>query len=52
MNQTLINLLPFIFGSEIVPVQIIIILLLLKDQQSGLQKALVFLAGMSTVRLL
>jgi hypothetical protein len=52
MNETLINLLPFIFGSAIVPVQIIIILLFLKDQQSGLQKALVFLAGMSAVRLL
>jgi len=51
MSETIIDLLPFILGSTIVPVQIIILLLFLKNQQSGLLKGFLFMLGMSTFRL-
>ena len=52
MLVTLSDLLPFILGIAIVPVQLIIMLLFLKDPQSGLLKGSLFLAGLTTIRLL
>jgi threonine/homoserine/homoserine lactone efflux protein len=51
MSQTILELLPLILGSVIAPFEIIIILLFLKNQQSGLDKALLFLLGVTTTRL-
>jgi threonine/homoserine/homoserine lactone efflux protein len=52
MLVTLSDLLPFILGIAIVPVQLIILLLFLKDPQSGLIKGFLFLAGITIIRLL
>jgi threonine/homoserine/homoserine lactone efflux protein len=52
MLVTLSDLLPFILGIAIVPVQLIIMLLFLKDPKSGLIKGFLFLAGITIVRLL
>jgi threonine/homoserine/homoserine lactone efflux protein len=52
MLVTLSDLLPFILGIAIVPVQLIILLLFLKDPKSGLIKGFLFLAGITIVRLL
>jgi threonine/homoserine/homoserine lactone efflux protein len=52
MNATIADLLPFILGSILAPFEIIIILLLLKNQHSGLGKAGLFLLGITTTRIL
>jgi hypothetical protein len=51
MGPLLISLLPYIIGSAIVPVQIIIGLLLLKSPNQGLFKAIAYVAGMTITRL-
>lgn len=52
MEVVLISLLPYIIGSAVVPLQIIIGLLLLKSPAQGLSKAIAYVAGMTTTRLL
>lgn len=52
MGSLLISLLPFIIGSALVPVQIIIDILLLKSPRQGLLKASAYVGGMTTMRLL
>ncbi|MDM9383892.1 GAP family protein [Chlorogloeopsis sp. ULAP01] len=52
METVLISLLPYIIGSAIVPLQIIIGLLLLKSPNQGLFKAVAYVAGMTITRLL
>ena len=52
MSDTLIALLPFIIGSAVVPLQIVLIILLLKNPHQGLIKALAFVLGMTIVRVL
>ena len=52
MLLTISDLLPYILGIAIVPVQLIIMLLFLKDPKSGLLKGSLFLAGLTTIRLL
>jgi hypothetical protein len=52
MSDALVLLTPLIIGSAVVPLQIILIILLLKSPSQGLLKAIAFLAGMTAVRLL
>lgn len=52
MDALIISLLPFIIGSALVPVQIIIAILLLKSPQQGLLKAAAYVGGMTAMRLL
>ncbi|WP_088891799.1 GAP family protein [Leptolyngbya ohadii] len=51
MGTVLISLLPFIIGSAVVPVQIIVSLLLLKSPDQGLLKAVGFVSRMTITRL-
>lgn len=51
METVLISLLPYIIGSAVVPLQIIIGLLLLKSPKQGLLKAVAYAAGMTLTRL-
>lgn len=52
MGSTIIELTPLILGSLIAVFEIIIILLFLKDQHNGLGKAVKFLLGIATTRIL
>jgi len=52
MVTNLVELLPFIIGMAVVPVQIIILLLFLKNPKNGLQKGILFLTGITLTRLL
>ena len=52
MGALLFSLSPFIIGSAVVPVQIIIDILLLKSPKQGLLKASAYVGGMTTLRLL
>ena len=52
MSETLLEILPYILGSAIAPFEIIIILFLLKNQHKGLGKAVLFLLGVTTTRIL
>lgn len=52
METVLVSLLPYIIGSAVVPLQIIISLLLLKSSNQGLLKAAAYVAGMTITRLL
>ena len=52
MQAVLVSLLPYIIGSALVPVQIIIAVLLLKSPRQGLAKGVAYVAGMTTTRLL
>jgi hypothetical protein len=52
MERLLISLLPYIIGSAVVPLQIIIGLLLLKSPKQGLFKAIAYVGGMTITRLL
>jgi hypothetical protein len=52
VGSTFGSLLPFIIGSAVVPVQIIIAILLLKNPRQGLFKASAYVGGMTTMRLL
>lgn len=51
MAALLTSLLPYIIGSAVVPLQIIIGLLLLNSPQQGRFKAIAYVAGMTTTRL-
>jgi len=46
MDALFISLLPFIIGSALVPIQIILAILLLKNPQQGLLKAAAYAGGM------
>lgn len=52
METLLVSLLPYIIGSAVVPLQIIIGLLFLKSDRQGLFKAVAYVSGMTIVRLL
>lgn len=52
MKGVFISLLPYIIGSAIVPLQIIIGLLLLKSPKQGVFKAIAYVSGMTITRLL
>jgi len=52
MSDILVSLIPYILGSAIVPVPIIFTILLLKNPAQGLLKAVAFLGGITTMRLL
>jgi len=52
MGSVIVSLLPLIIGSAVVPVQIIIDILLLKNPKQGLLKASAYVGGMTTMRLL
>ena len=52
MVEIVIQLIPFIIGSAVVPLQVIMIILLLNSNQQGLAKAISLVAGMTVVRLL
>jgi threonine/homoserine/homoserine lactone efflux protein len=52
METLLVSLLPYIIGSAVVPLQVIISLLLLKSPRQGLFKAIAYVAGMTIARLL
>ncbi|MBE9227577.1 GAP family protein [Phormidium sp. LEGE 05292] len=52
METLLVSLLPYIIGSAVVPLQIIICLLFLKSDRQGLFKAIAYFAGMTITRLL
>lgn len=51
MESIIVNLLPFIIGSALVPVQIIIVILLLTGENRGPLKAIAFVLGMTLARL-
>lgn len=51
MEAVLVSLLPYIIGSALVPLQIMIGLLLLKNPHQGLFKAIAYVAGMTITRL-
>lgn len=51
MDSILIALLPFIIGSALVPLQIIILILLLTSEKQGPLKAIAFVLGMTVTRL-
>jgi hypothetical protein len=52
MGSVIVSLFPLIIGSALVPIQIIIDILLLKNPKQGLFKALAYVGGMTTLRLL
>lgn len=52
MGSLFVSLLPLIIGSAVVPLQIVLFILLLKNPNRGLLKAAAFFAGMTTTRLL
>ena len=52
MGSVIVSLLPFIIGCALVPIQIIIDILLLKSPKQGLLKAIAYVGGMTTLRLL
>lgn len=51
MDSIVVSLLPFIIGSALVPVQIIIVILLLTGEKRGPLKAIAFVLGMTLARL-
>lgn len=52
MGEIIIQLTPFIIGSAVVPLQIMMVILLLNSPRQGLAKAISLVAGMTAVRLL
>jgi hypothetical protein len=52
LENLLFSLLPFIIGSAVVPMQVILGLLLLQSPQQGLLKAIAFVSGMTFTRIL
>jgi len=52
MNTTLVELIPMIIGIAIVPIQLIILLMFLKDAKTGLKKGILFLTGIIVTLLL
>lgn len=51
MNSAIASLLPFIIGSALVPLQIIVLILLLTGERQGPLKAIFFVLGMTLARL-
>lgn len=51
MNSIIPSLLPFIIGSALVPLQIIVLILLLTGEKRGPLKAILFVLGMTLARL-
>lgn len=51
MDAVIASLLPFIIGSALVPLQIIVVVLLLTSEKRGPLKAIMFVLGMTLVRL-
>ncbi len=51
MNIVLTSLLPYIIGSALVPIQIIVVILLLTSERRGPLKAILFVLGMTLARL-
>jgi hypothetical protein len=51
-GSVILSLLPFIIGSALVPVQIIVVVLLLTGEKRGPLKALAFVLGMTLARIL
>jgi hypothetical protein len=51
VSEVIVSLLPFIVGSAIVPLQIIIVVLLLTGESRGPLKAIAFVLGMTLARL-
>ena len=52
MGALLVSLLPYIIGSALVPVYVVLVILLLKSPNRGLSKAVAFVAGITATRLL
>jgi len=52
MGEVIVKLIPFIIGSAVVPLQLMMIILLLSNPRQGLAKAISLVAGMTVVRLL
>jgi len=52
MGEIIIRLTPFIIGSAVVPLQIMMVILLLNSPRQGLAKAICLVGGMTTIRLL
>jgi hypothetical protein len=52
MGETIIKIMPFIIGSAVVPLQIMMVILLLNSPKQGLTKAIFLAGGMTAVRLL
>jgi len=52
MGEVIVLLLPFIIGSVVVPLEMMMIILLLNNPRQGLGKAMALVAGMTVVRLL
>ncbi len=52
MGEIIIQLTPFIIGSAVVPLQIMMVILLLNSPRQGLAKAISLVAGMTAIRLL
>jgi hypothetical protein len=52
MGSVIVSLLPFIIGSALVPIQIIIDILLLKSPRQGLFRSTAYVGGITTLRLL
>lgn len=52
MGETIIKLTPFIIGSAVVPLQVMLVILLLNSPRQGLAKTIGLVAGMTAVRLL
>ena len=52
VGSTIIKLTPFIIGSAVVPLQVMMIILLLNSPRQGLAKAISLVTGMTVVRLL
>lgn len=52
MGEVLVSILPMIIGSALVPVQIIMVILLLTSEKQGPLKAILFVLGMTLVRIL
>ncbi len=51
MDAVIVSLLPFIIGSAVVPLQIIVVILLLTGERRGPLKAIAFVLGMTLARL-
>jgi hypothetical protein len=52
MDSIITSLLPFIIGSALVPIQIIVVIVLLTSERRGPLKAIAFVLGMTLARLL
>jgi hypothetical protein len=52
MNELFVSLLPFILGSALLPIQIIIVILILNSPHQGVLKASAYVGGMTLIRLL